>query len=90
MRQLFRQAVKALATRLIPAPKKSARRRSDERGRQFRRLAKRIVQRYATHSDVRSWLADTLDWLELWQPSASDDLSGDAESAPNNHLSPRL
>jgi hypothetical protein len=39
------------------------------------------------------WLADTLDWLDLWHPAAAagDELAGDHPAgAPNNHLSPRL
>jgi len=40
---------------------------------------------------ARLWLADTLDWLDLWQPpiDAGDALTGEP-IAPNNHLSPRL
>jgi hypothetical protein len=38
------------------------------------------------------WLADTLDWLNLWHPAAgaSDELSADSFGGPNNDLSPRL
>jgi hypothetical protein len=43
-----------------------------------------------SYAGVRPWLADTLDWLELWQPAAGDELTGEPESAPNKHLSPRL
>jgi hypothetical protein len=36
------------------------------------------------------WLADTLDWLNLWQPGGSE-LTGDlSQTAPNNDLSLRL
>jgi hypothetical protein len=37
------------------------------------------------------WLADTLDWLNLWHPGAGDDLTADrAAERSKNHLSPRL
>jgi hypothetical protein len=37
------------------------------------------------------WLADTLDWLDLWHPGAGDELIGEPPAGgPNNHLSPRL
>jgi hypothetical protein len=37
------------------------------------------------------WLADALDWLNLWQPDAGGgDLADQPEVAPINHLSPRL
>jgi hypothetical protein len=89
---LFRQAGKALAARdLAPAPKKSGRRSGDDR-RQFRRVARKILtSRVAAYVGARLWLADTLDWLDLWQPTigTGDELTDDlAES--NNHLSPRL
>jgi hypothetical protein len=36
------------------------------------------------------WLADTLDWLDLWHPGGGE-LTGDQPGeGPNNHLSPRL
>ena len=39
---------------------------------------------------ARSWLTDSLDWLDLWHSAAeSDQLAGDPPSPePNNHLSP--
>jgi hypothetical protein len=36
------------------------------------------------------WLADTLDWLDLWSNAAADDFSEDHETTGPNHLSPRL
>jgi hypothetical protein len=72
-------------------PKKSGRRRNGEaRGRQFTRTANRLTRLRARHVAALPWLADTLDWLNLWQPGdteLTDDLS---QKAPNNHLSPRF
>jgi hypothetical protein len=42
------------------------------------------------HFTAVPWLADTLDWLNLWQPGGTeltDDLS---QTARDNHLSPRF
>jgi hypothetical protein len=36
------------------------------------------------------WLADTLDWLNLWQPEINEGLDNLPQERPNNHLSPRL
>ena len=36
------------------------------------------------------WLADTLDWLNLWNHAAADDFSEDYQATGSNHLSPRL
>jgi len=36
------------------------------------------------------WLADTLDWLNLWQPGGTELTDDVSQTGPNNHLSPRL
>jgi hypothetical protein len=99
IRRLFRQAVKAVTGRKAdaPRPKKAGRRGTGEdgAGRLFYRVAQRL-----TRSRVRPaypaasallWLADTLDWLDLWHPAGSIDPANDAsQEAINNDLSPRL
>jgi len=77
-------------------PKKSSRRRSgDDTGRHFTRAAKPITRlrprpAQACGMVAMLWLADTLDWLDLWHPGVGEEeLSGD-QLAANNHLSPRL
>jgi hypothetical protein len=98
IRRLFRETVKAL-TRPEPEapapPKKSGRRKEGEtRGRQFRRVARRITRwRLLSQSDdgATLWLADTLDWLDLWHPTTGSEIGGEeADNRPDNHLSPRL
>jgi hypothetical protein len=71
-----------------PAPKKSGR-RGDRTARRFTRAANRLT-RLRGYATAVLWLADTLDWLNLWHPGGTeftDDLSQDAS---NNHLSQRL
>ena len=92
IRRLFRQAVKVLIGRETdaPMPKRSGRRSGDETTRRFVRTANRLTRLRACAVAALPWLADTLDWLTLWQPGGTeltDDLS---QTAPNNHLSPRL
>jgi hypothetical protein len=96
IRRLFRQAVKALTQR-DPAPtpaKKSGRRRNGEtRGPHFRRAANRLTRMRTrpAFAPAMLWLAETLDWLDLWHPGAGDELTGERDAdRPNNHLSPRL
>jgi hypothetical protein len=90
LRRLFRQTAKTLIGRdPAPAPKKSGRRR-DDIGRRFTRAANRLTRLRAPAAAALPWLADTLDWLNLWDfggPEFSDEGS---QSGPNNHLSPRL
>jgi hypothetical protein len=72
-----------------PTPKKSGRRRNGEtRARRFTRAATRTTRPAQARAGLL-WLADTLDWLNLWQAGAesTDDVS---QSVSNNHLSPRL
>jgi hypothetical protein len=73
-------------------PKKSGRRRSDdETGRRFRRAAKRLTCQIPACARASLWLADTLDWLDLWQRSAHDDvLTEDPAERANNDLSLHL
>ena len=91
LRRLFRQAAKAFTRRdHAPAPKKTGRRRGDVTGRRFARAAHRLTRFRLPATATLPWLADTLDWLNLWQPGGpelTDDLS---QEGPNNHLSPRL
>jgi hypothetical protein len=91
LRRLFRQAAKTVAGRdPAPAPKKSGRRRGDDTGQRFTRAANRLTRVRAPAVAALPWLADTLDWLNLWHPGGpefTDDLS---QGGPNNHLSPRL
>jgi hypothetical protein len=84
----------ALARRVdAPLPKKSSRRGGDDAGAHFRRTA-RAITRIPAYAGAASmlWLADTLDWLNLWHHN--DDPAGEATSERHdsepNHLSPRL
>jgi hypothetical protein len=77
-----------------PTPKKSGRRRSgDGSARQhFVRAAKRLtrlhVRPVSAAASALLWLADSLDWLDLWQHNTV--LDDQPQDTPNNHLSPRL
>jgi len=92
VRRLFRQAVKALTRREpVPAPKKSTRRGGDT-GRDFIRAAGRITRRRTRQAGATAmlWLSDTLDWLDLWHPTAgSSEPNDDHPASRPNHLSPR-
>jgi hypothetical protein len=77
----------------VPTPKKSSRRRGgDDTRRHFNRAANKTTRRRTRQAAISAmlWLADTLDWLDLWHPAAESgsELTGDT-SGPN-HLSPRL
>jgi hypothetical protein len=86
---LFRQAVKGL-TQPVPAPKKS-RRRGGETNRQFAKAANRLTRFRTRAFAAIPWLADTLDWLGLWQPAADVAESTEDHAAREpNHLLPRL
>jgi hypothetical protein len=95
LKKLFRQVVKVVTGRDAdaPAPKKASRRRSGEDGaRLFKKAATRVT-RQALRSVVRAfgappWLADTLDWLDLWQQN--EPAVDPPQEAPHNHLSPEL
>jgi hypothetical protein len=91
LRRLFRQAVKALTGREAeaPKPKKSGRRR-DDTGRQFISTANRLTHLRVRAAAALPWLADTLDWLNLWQPGGTELIDDLSQSAANNYLSPRL
>lgn len=90
IRHLFRQTLKALTSPETAMPKKSRRRSGDDTTRRFIRTANRVTRLRTRAVTAFPWLADTLDWLNLWQPGSTelpDDLS---QAPPNNHLSPRL
>jgi hypothetical protein len=76
-----------------PQPKKSRRHSGDDAGQQFVQASRRLSHwpvRPGAAAMARLWLADTLDWLDLWH-SGTDELAGEPpESAANKHLSPRL
>jgi hypothetical protein len=73
-----------------PTPKKSGRRRNGEtRAGLFTRAATRTT-RPAQALAALLWLADTLDWLNLWQPGGTELTDDVSQTGPNNHLSPRL
>lgn len=134
IKQLFRQAAKAVIT--DPAPKPIRRKGGEDTGRAGFRIAGRIILHRTSpreplrreHADISppsskndiinwlraqgySWaairalfpgffpdeppqsqaaayLADTLDWLELWQQNGSD--VDDVQSAQQHHLYPHL
>ena len=67
LRQLFRQAVKAL-TQTAPVPKKTRRRSGGDASCQFTKAANRLTRFRARTFAAIPWLADTLDWLGLWEP----------------------
>jgi hypothetical protein len=82
---LFRRASRELARRVTtPAPKPRRRRRDETRGA-FRAAGTMILRQIAALPAVM-FLADTLDWLNLWHQDAGDELT--AEPSPN-HLSPQ-
>ena len=91
LRQLFRQAVKAL-TQTAPVPKKTRRRSGGEASCQFTKASNRLTRfRVRTFAAI-PWLADTLDWLGLWEPTADADageLTEDSAAHRPNHLLPR-
>jgi hypothetical protein len=73
-----------------PTPKKSGRRRNGEtRARQFTRAAARTTRPAQARAGLL-WLADTLDWLNLWQSGGTELTDDVSQSISNNHLSPRL
>lgn len=74
-----------------PIPKKSGRRRGGETRRgQFVRTATSIARPAEAGASAVLWLADTLDWLNLWQPGGTELTDDRSQTAPNNDLSPRL
>ena len=91
LRRLFRQAVKAVTGRdPAPVPTKSKRRGSEDTGRRFTKAAHRLTHWRAGTFAAVLWLADTLDWLNLWHPGGTDPTDDLSQGPPNNHLSPRL
>lgn len=73
-----------------PAPKKSGRRRGEAASRRFTKAAARLTRWRPIQAAAMAlpWLADTLDWLELWQHNGPADET--PQETHNNHLSPRL
>jgi hypothetical protein len=92
IRRLFRQAVKVLTGRETdaPMPKKSGRRSSDDTAQRFGRTAHRLTRLRLRGVTTLPWLADTLDWLNLWRPGGIDPTDDLSQDSSNNHLSPRL
>ena len=66
------------------APKKSRRRRGDDStSRHFQLTAKfmrRRVRPASIYAPACLWLADTLDWLDLWSHAAADDFGEDYQA----------
>jgi len=91
--------------RRAPEPPQPRRRRREDTGGEFRKLAKTITRRFSASREfgkaalimrravrlpaAAMFLADTLDWLNLWHMPAGGELDGDPDTAPN-HLSPGL
>jgi hypothetical protein len=93
IRQLFRQAVKVLTGRDddAPKPKKSSRRKGDDSARRFTKTANCLTRLRERSFTALPWLADTLDWLNLWQPGPVDGCAADfSHNPPSNDLSLRL
>jgi hypothetical protein len=90
LRRLFRRAAKIATGRdHAPTPKKSGR-RGDDTGRRFTKAANRLTRLRAPAVSALPWLADTLDWLNLWHPGGPEFTDDVSQEGPNNHLSPRL
>lgn len=93
--QLFREVKKAI-TGEAPAPEPiQRRRRTEDTGRVFRMTAQKIMRRAVTVPVIghaAEFLADTLDWLHLWNWNTPDSTSSEAcedfHYAEHNHLSP--
>jgi hypothetical protein len=90
---LFRAAVKAIAARDPDAPQPRRSRRSGETGKAFTMAARTVMHRAVrlppqAYAAATAFLADTLDWLGLWQhdPAAAGELTDDP-AAKSNHLS---
>jgi hypothetical protein len=57
----------------------------------FRRAATALIRRIAPRMTVLPWLADTLDWLNLWQQPGFDGCTDDlSHNRQNDNLSLRL
>jgi hypothetical protein len=63
-------------------------------GGMFRRAACRVTRRArrvpAPIEAAALYLADTLDWLNLWQGDLGDELAHEHQDNDPNHLSPHL
>ena len=92
IKQLFRDLKIALTGKDEPAPEVKRKRR-DETARGFRMTARKLVRRAVrlparAHAKAIGYLADTLDWLNLWHHH--DPIAQDVEPAPDEHLYPHL
>jgi hypothetical protein len=77
-----------------PEPPRKKEKGDSEKGRAgfvkaARKIMRRVRQRQA-QARAAAFLADTLDWLNLWQDNSATPHGGDFHAAPPNHLSPRL
>lgn len=97
IKQLFREAKRALTGKELSAPTpKQRRRRTDDTGRAaFKMAARNIMRRAVTVpliGHAAEFLAETLDWLHFWNwnsPDIMSDFSDDFRHPdPNNDLSP--
>jgi len=78
IRRLFRAAVKAVTRRAEEPAPEPRRRRSGETGKAFASAAKSALRRAVripanACATAAVYLADTLDWLNLWQDNAAND-----------------
>jgi hypothetical protein len=78
LRQLFRAAVKAVTRRAEEPAPEPRRRRGGETGKAFAIVAKSVLRRVVrlpsnAYATATAYLADTLDWLNLWQDNAAND-----------------
>ena len=94
MKRLFRDAIKAIARRdPEQQPKRRRRRGGEDTSRAFT-MAKKILRpvfRYPAAQKALAFLADTLDWLHLWQHDADSNLTEEIHHHPEqNHLFPHL
>jgi hypothetical protein len=90
---MFRQAVKAITRRTEDEPRPQTRRRRGESDRAFRMTARAALRRVArpqAFASATAYLADTLDWLNLWANGNDDSELCDNSDAIRNDLSLRL
>ena len=91
IKTMFRQAVKAITRRTEDEPRPQTRRRRGESDRAFRMTAKAALRRMPRPPAIATaYLADTLDWLNLWANGNDDSELCDNLGAIQNDLSLRL
>lgn len=76
-----------------PAPEMKRKRR-EETGRAFRMTARKIMRRTVrlpaeAYARATAYLADTLDWLNLWHHN-DEQFTEEIQSAASDHLYPHL